>query len=430
MRVLFTLFPSTAHLYPVIPLAWALQSAGHEVVVATHEGAVEPDLIGNITAAGLTALSLGSKDELPAALRPHSGDVKPDRPTLALDPEDPDENAWRVTRGILGGLFSLYYPVDPGPDGRRPVVDNLVDFARAWRPDLVLWDPLALHGPIAARACGAAHARVLWGADNIALIRSRSRAEAAEAADGPSGDPWVAWLEPLLERYGLEYSEEMLLGRFSLDLTPSRMGRRQDLTYVPVRRVPYNGATALPRWLHTPPERPRAVLTLGMSRRKIFGKYSGFPLREFFDSVADLDLELVATLNGEQLAAVGTVPDNVRTVEYVPLNQLLPSSSAIIHHGGGGTFAAAVAFRVPQLVVPLPMWDEMVTARYVVSRGAGLSIPPDGFDVTTAHRELVRLLEEPVFRDGARALHEDMLAAPAPKDIVPLLERLTAEHRG
>lgn len=153
-------------------------------------------------------------------------------------------------------------------------------------------------------------------------------------------------------------------------------------------------------------------------------------MREFFDSVAGLDLELVATLNSEQLTAVGTLPDNVRAIEYVPLNQLLPTSSAIIHHGGGGTFAAAVAFKVPQLVAPLPMWDEMVTARYVARRGAGLIADPAAIDVDSVGKDLVRLVEEPSFQLGAQGLYEDMLAAPAPKDVVPVLERLTAEHRG
>lgn len=429
MRVLFTIFPATAHLYPVVPLAWALQSAGHEVVVASPEGVVDPNVVGNIAAAGLTGLSLGGKEELTASLRPFISDMNPqNRPTLALDPED--DSAWRRARATLTGMFNLYYPPAATEGGRRPVVDNLVDFARAWRPDLVLWDPLAPYAPVAARACGAAHARLLWGMDNIALMRSKTLEELRNGTSDVEVDPLEAWLRPMLERYDLDFTEETILGQWSMDLTQSRMRHQLDLTYIPVRRVPFNGATQLPAWLHSRPERPRAVLTLGVSRRLLFGKYSGFPMREFFDSVSGLDMELVATLNSQQLAAVGTIPDNVRTVEYVPLNQLLPTSSAIIHHGGGGTFSAAVAFKVPQLVVAVPMWDEMVTARYVVKRGAGLSVETSTFDVDSLHKQLLRLLEEPSFQLGARDLYEDMLAAPAPKDIIPLLERLTAEHRG
>ncbi|MEV7996347.1 nucleotide disphospho-sugar-binding domain-containing protein [Streptomyces sp. NPDC086077] len=428
MRVLFTIFPTSAHLYPAIPLAWALQSAGHEVVVASPEGVVDPKVIANITSAGLTGVSLGGKEELTASLGPLIAAAGPDRPTLALDPDD--DNAWRTARAVLAGMFHAYYPPPSAEGGRRPILDTLVEFAEAWRPDLVLWDPLAPTGAVAAQVCGAAHARLLFGMDNIGLIRARTRQELADPASGPTEDPWMPWLGPVLERYGLDFTEETLVGQWTLDLTQSRMRHPLDLTYVPVRRIPYNGAAALPQWLHARPERPRAVLTLGVSRRLLAGRHSGFPMREFFDSVSGLDLELVATLNSEQLSAVGTLPDNVRAMDYVPLTQVLPTSSAIIHHGGGGTFATAVAFKVPQFVVPLPMWDEMVTARYVVSRGAGLAADPAAIDVDSLHKDLVRLLEDPSFQLGARGLYEDMLAAPAPKDVIPVLERLTAEHRG
>ena len=430
MRVLFTIFPATAHLYPVVPLAWALQSAGHEVVVASHAGVVDPGVIDNIAAAGLTAVPLGTPDELPEALGPHTGDAEPDRPSLGFDAFEPEETgSWRTTRAILTGMFRLHYPEPSEPGARRPELDNRVDFARAWRPDLVLWDPLMFPAPVAARVSGAAHARLLWGMDNIGVIHERTKRELADPASELTEHPWLSWFGPVLERHGLEFGDEMLLGQWTLDLTQSRMQAPLDQTRIPVRRVPYTGAGRLPGWLHTRPGRPRAVLSLGVSRRKIFGKYSGFPLREFFASVSELDIEVVATLNSQQLDAAGTLPGNVRALEYVPLNQVLPTASAIVHHGGGGTFSSAVAHRVPQLVMPLVMWDEMVTARYVRDMGAGLVADPDALDVAEMHKQLVRLLEDPSFQLGARRLHDEMLAAPAPKEIVPLLERLTAERR-
>ncbi|MEU3984560.1 activator-dependent family glycosyltransferase [Streptomyces sp. NPDC026672] len=430
MRVLFTIFPATAHLYPVVPLAWALQSAGHEVVVASHAGVVDPEVIANISAAGLTAIPLGTSEELPRALGIHTGEIKPDRPSLGFDSGEPYETeGWRTARAIFTGMFRLHYPEPEEPGGRRPVLDNLIDFARAWQPDLVLWDPLMFPAPIAARVSGAAHARLVWGTDNVGVIHERTKRELADPDSELTEHPWLSWFGPLLERYGLEFSDEMLLGQWTLDLTQSRMRQPLDVTHVPVRRVPYTGAASLPAWLHGRPERPRVVLTLGVSRRKIFGKYTGFPMREFFESVSALDIEVVATLDSMQLATVGALPDNVRAVEYVPLNQVLPTSAAVIHHGGGGTFAAAVAFQVPQLVVPLVMWDEMLTARYVEETGAGLVADPEAMDVPTLHKQLVQLLEDPSFAVGTRRLYDGMLSAPAPNEVVPLLERLTAERR-
>ena len=56
MRVLIVTFPWKTHLFHLVPLAWSLRTAGHEVRVAT-----EPDLLGAVTGAGLTADSLDTK---------------------------------------------------------------------------------------------------------------------------------------------------------------------------------------------------------------------------------------------------------------------------------------------------------------------------------------------------------------------------------
>jgi UDP:flavonoid glycosyltransferase YjiC (YdhE family) len=38
MRVLFTLFPGTGHVHPLVPFARALQTAGHDVAFASAAG--------------------------------------------------------------------------------------------------------------------------------------------------------------------------------------------------------------------------------------------------------------------------------------------------------------------------------------------------------------------------------------------------------
>ncbi len=35
MRVLFVSLPGVAHVFPAVPLAWALRVAGHDVIMAT-----------------------------------------------------------------------------------------------------------------------------------------------------------------------------------------------------------------------------------------------------------------------------------------------------------------------------------------------------------------------------------------------------------
>ncbi|BFU42698.1 activator-dependent family glycosyltransferase [Krasilnikovia sp. MM14-A1004] len=414
MRILFSIFPAAAHLYPITPLAWALQAAGHEVRVATS-----PNIAPVIEAAGLTAVAVG-----PPVLLATAEEERLERPTDVLVVDHADPEGWRTVARYLTGLFLRTYP-EPG-DGTASMVEDLVGFARSWQPDLVVWDTLNPIGVVAAKAVGAAHGRLLWGLDNVAWLNRRFREQpGAQKYD----DPMVGWLEPLLQRYGGEYDDEAVTGQFTLDLVPPRMRLPLDLRHIPLRRVAYSGGASLPDWLREPPQRPRVCLTLGVSSRTVYNKYRGFPLAELFEHVADLDVELVATLNAAQLAEVRKVPDNVRTIDFVPLRLLLPTCAAIVHHGGGGTTAAAVEQRVPQLIVPVPKWDEKITAQYVVDRGAGIAMSGQDFSMVEFRENLLRLLNEPGFRDGANRLHEDMTAMPSPVDTVPMLERLTARLR-
>ena len=57
MKVLFCAPSAFAHLIPLVPLAGALQGAGHEVRVATH-----PEMTGAVRAMGLTAAAAGEWD--------------------------------------------------------------------------------------------------------------------------------------------------------------------------------------------------------------------------------------------------------------------------------------------------------------------------------------------------------------------------------
>ncbi|WP_445330439.1 glycosyltransferase [Streptomyces sp. A475] len=146
------------------------------------------------------------------------------------------------------------------------------------------------------------------------------------------------------------------------------------------------------------------------------------------ETVGGLDAEVVATLNEAQLAGQH-VPDNVRTVDYLPLNQLLPSCSAIIHHGGGGTLAAAVAHQVPQLVLRDEGVEGPAYARYLTDRSAGLTLDHKEQSPQEMRARIQRVLQEPRFRAGADTLHADWLATPSPHDVVPVLEGLTARYR-
>lgn len=466
MRVLFAVYPSHAHFWPQVPCAWALQSAGHEVRVATHAR-----FAGSVTAAGLIPVGLGDPAADEARTRPDARAPSPPEEVahfadvLGLDREQREH--WIAFYQYLLNPISDYLRTD------LPYPGQLIDFARAWRPDLVIWDPTFACAPVAARLCGAAHARLFLGPDypRWSLDRLAERRDAVRAAGLPE-NPLLDLIRPLAEQYRVELDGELATGQWSIDAMPPGLALPAGGTRLPIRHVPFTGAEPFPEWLHRTPRRPRVALSLGEStRRYIKGDWGRIP--KLLAAVSELDIELVATVNSLQLEGVERIPDNVRTIDFVPLTQLLPTCTALIHHGGIGTFGAACAFRLPQIVcdtdesvmlrpvevdprtmtggtyrigyefgvseqvvetvttweLPAKKLEAAPTARYVVSRGAGARL--DHQRQSTA--EIASLIQDVVtgqsYRDGARAVYDSWLAMPSPAAVVPQLERLAAEHR-
>ncbi|MBY8870730.1 DUF1205 domain-containing protein [Micromonospora sp. PLK6-60] len=428
MRVLFVVWPGPAHLYPVIPLAWALQSAGHEVRIGSHHA-----MTAAITTQGLSAVALGDEAAPatgPGKEYPEAEWAKLERATetLALDPTQSDP--WEIFRHyLLPGVWD-FAPPGATPQESRPGVDDLVAFTRQWQPDLVVWDPCWPAAAVAAAACGAAHARLLYCQDYFAWTLDRYAEHPSLTIDD---HPLAEAVRPIAERYGVPVDTELLVGQWSLDLLPTGAGLPTTTRRVPVRCVFTPTQTVVPEWLYEPPQRPRVALSLGLSQREfIEGGWDYMP--SIMEAVADLDIEVVATLNAVQLADLDELPANVRAVDYLPLNQLLPSCAALIHHGGTGTFAAAANYQVPQLVTdlvaPVPMKYPVATATaaYVAARGAGLTLDIES-SPDTMRKQLALVLGEPSFQQGAKRIYEDLLAMPSPADLVPVVERLAAQHR-
>ncbi|MFE1165781.1 nucleotide disphospho-sugar-binding domain-containing protein [Nocardiopsis sp. NPDC058789] len=442
MRVVFCLWPNAAHLYPLVPLAWALQSAGHEVRVVSHH-----TLQASTVAVGLPAVSVGSPDMIPMG----PGNPYPEERgrlaelTEVLAPTGGERDPWDVfTHFMLPSIWD-FSPVEPAEEERFRAVDDLVAFAKDWKPDLVLWDPCFPIGAVAAVASGAAHARLLWGQDYFGWSRNLVRSRRSDAPGITAEEPLAAALAPSARRHGVEVDEDLLLGQWTLDPLPEAMRLPTGVPAVPVRWVPYAGQTPVPEWLRQETGRPRIALSLGLSQR-MFLKGGWGHVPALLEALGGLDVDVVATLDATQLDG-SDIPSNVRTVDYLPLNQLLPACDAIIHHGGVGTFAAAAALGIPQLItdsdddhgVTAAAGEGMeaskhvessITAGYVTSRGAGLRLDHRTQTVEDIRESLRRVLKDPAFHKGAARVRSEILASPAPPAVVSALEELAALHKG
>ncbi|MFG3442563.1 activator-dependent family glycosyltransferase [Nonomuraea sp. NPDC047897] len=418
MRVLITTYSDASHLLGMVPLGWALRTAGHEVRVAS-----QPRLTDAIAATGLTAVPVGTDHRFFETLAAGGGQ-DPAGEEFDLTEERPERLTWEAMRDGYAEIVPWWWSMV-----NKTMIDDLAAFCRWWRPDLVIWEPITFAGPLSARASGAAHARFLWSLDFFARMRARFLRLTAARPPGDRQDPLALWLGARARRLGVDFSEDLVSGQFTIDHTPMslRLEPVAGVRTLPVRYVPYNGRAVVPGWLRDPPERPRVCVSLGISAAEWYGGYV-VPVREVLDSLAGLDAEIVLTVGEEQATRLGPVPANTRVTGYVPLHALMPTCTAMINHGGPGTVFTGLAHGVPQLVLP-NQFDAPALAANLAARRAGLTLPAAEVTGPLVRDLLARLLEEPAFRDGAGELRREMLAMPAPNQVVPVLEELAERHR-
>lgn len=421
MRVLFVTIAERSHLYCMTPLAWALRTAGHEVRVAGN-----PSMSALITGAGLTAVPLGEdlgRAEVMAAIQAENRESQ-ELESRNWSETDPAKLTWEH-------LLDLYGPYAwAGLGGyNNAIVGELVEYARSWQPDLVVWDPLACSGAIAAKAIGAAHVRSLWSADVWCAMRPTFLRTMAEQPPEDREDPLAEWLTSVAEPMGVEFGEDLVTGHGTLDPLPALLALPTDANRIPIRFIPHNGPAVVPDWLRTPPERQRVCLTLGASNTESYGgDFVSIP--DILAELADVDVEVVAALVPAQREQLKTLPDNVRVVESIALHTLLPTCSAIIHHGGFGSYGTALTLGVPQLIVSTLVSDHEFRGRELERHGAGVFLRTNRTTASEIKRNLVAILaEDSDYPRQAARLRDEALSNPSPNDVVTDLEKLVATHR-
>lgn len=417
MRVVFCSLAVRSHLFNMVPLAWAFRAAGHEVRVVAS-----PALTDDVTAAGLTAVPVGADVDL-ADFMTHAGyDVARYVARFGQDELDPDRMSWEDLWGIQTVLTPTFWSL-LSPES---LVDGLITFCRSWRPDLVVWDPGTFAAPIAAAVTGTPHARILWGPDVLTPARNAFRRCLDEQPPEHRDDPLAEWMASSLRHHGgpdRTFDETMVLGHWTIDPMPPALRLDSGVRTVGMRFVGYNGPAVVPDWVVDEPARPRVCLTLGASSRE--HGVAQTSVQDLLHAVGEIDAEIVATFDEEQMAGVDTVPDNVRAVSFVPIHALLPTCAAIVHHGGSGTWGNAAIHGVPQVIFP-DGWDVEIRATRTEARGAGIALPGSAPTAATVREAVTRVLDDPSYRDGAEQLRRDMLALPSPAEVVTICERLTA----
>jgi UDP:flavonoid glycosyltransferase YjiC (YdhE family) len=387
MRFLFTTIPGSGHFHPLVPTARALQRRGHDVVFAAS-----PTFAPAIEAAGFEAHPAG-----PAWLESLS---------------DP------VMQKILAGEFFVDLI-------RMDMVEGVIRAAEATGADAIVRGGAELGGLVAGA---------------ILDLPVASAAAAANKAYWPMMRPGIA---RAAAEHGLD-GERVTAEDFEvlrIDRTPPSLelpGYQAPSNEINVRPEPFDGGGELPKWFDDRGDRPLIYVTLGT----VFN--GNVPLfRLIADALADQPFEVVMALgDGIPRQALGEVAGNVRVGGFLPQAKVLERASAVVNHGGYNTVSAALGAGVPLFLLPMGA-DQPYNTERCITAGAALGViqpqpdgppsaapppftPPDAAVIRDGTR---RLLEEPAFREAARAIAAEIAAMPPAAYAAQRLEEAVLERQ-
>ena len=105
-------------------------------------------------------------------------------------------------------------------------------------------------------------------------------------------------------------------------------------------------------------------------------------------------------------------------------------AAAVVGHGGFGTTMAALASGVPQVVLPLFSFDQAINAERVAAVNAGIHLTGGLGAIDELPGALRRVLDDPGFRKGARAIAAEISSLQDITECLPILEQLANASTG
>ena len=364
---------SSGHLLPMVPLAFALRDAGHDVAIASADRRDE------VASLGVAYFEVG----VPMA------EVLERRKSVFPEwPWGPD----------LDHVYMLVFTHLNAPDAARDLLVAIDEF----RPDLVVHEFCEFGAPIAAAKRG------------VPCVTHALGLPMHEALMAEAGRQ----IAPLWESFGLH---------------APRYGGMGDLLYIdpcPMSLDPGDGpscervaiALSKPRELTVPRSRPLVYVTLGTSAA--FNRAGGL-WQTVLTAVGDLDVDVLATIGrANDPSTLGELPSNVVVEQWRDQDEVLSSCAAVVCHGGAGTMLGALAHGVPVLMIPHGA-DQFRNGHAVERAHAGITCDPSGAPAVRAG--VLARLTDPSSSEGARRVAAEINAMPVPGEVVTVLERLASQ---
>ena len=321
---------------------------------------------------------------------------------------DATQRNWADIRGLAPQDRAAYsFPHMFGAWAAPAMAAQLLPLAGAWRPDVLVHEAAELSSPLVGAVLGVptvTHA--FGGAVPPAFVtEAGSRLEYLWAEHGLALPPYAG-----------------CFGSVYLDICPPSVqpiDHAHITTRQPLRPVPWTGGQAaeLPPYLQRD-DRPLVYLTFGTVNNH------APVLRPAIEALAELPVRVLATIGPDGDAdALGTQPPHVSIQHWVPQSQVLEHCDVVASHAGSGTFLGALTAGLPQLCLPQAA-DQFRNATAGVRRGAAIALDPDMATGQTVAAAVLRLLQEPPFRETAGQVASEIAAMPSPADVVDVLSAL------
>ncbi|HVE45661.1 MAG TPA: glycosyltransferase [Acidimicrobiales bacterium] len=409
MRVLCTCLPEFGHFHPLVPVAQALENAGHTVAFATAGEFCE-----RIERAGF--------DAFPAGLSFHQqmDEARRCYPQEAALPPGPDRFASFVPR-MLAGVAAPARAKD------------LLAIVSGFRPDVVLHGEAEFGGPLVAELAG-----LPYVGQSLSVLRPLEMARLAgdTLARACRDRGWNIDVGPFGGLYRYLYLDVCPPGLQSAEISAVAVAHRADAEGKPLaqrsassgdtrksRDHPYDGTEgeAPPAWVKELDDRPTIYVTLGTIND------DPALYRVILDGLRDEPVNVVVTVGGTgDPASLDPGLPNVYVERYIPQSLLLPHCSIVVNHAG--SILPPLGHALPMLMVP-GKGNEFHNAEACMRAGIGRVVARQEATAETVRREVRILLEDESYRNLSRNVASEIAAMPGAEHAARLVERLAEDGR-
>jgi UDP:flavonoid glycosyltransferase YjiC (YdhE family) len=387
VRVLCATTANDGHFGPILPFARAFAEAGHEVRVAapaSYAGAVER-----------AGFSHEPFKDAPAEV---IGPLMASLPSMDFEEADA-----LVVRDVFARIDAQA--------GLPAVVETI----ERWRPELVLRESAELASLAAAERAGVPHVHVCIGMHEVATRFAEAIAEPLEELERLAALP-DGHLAGALDAEPVLSQVPQVLDH-SIGTVPTA-GDGFLRFHEPPRPAGQHG---LPDWAER--DAPLVYVTFG-SVTGALPPFAGV-FRAALDALADLNARVLMTVGrAVDPDGLGPLPSNAYVAQWLPQDAVLAQAAVMLGHGGFGTTTGALIAGVPQAVVPLFSFDQLVNGDHAAAVGAGVAVPRGPEHVAVAGAEIPRLLADPAYAAAAGRIAAAFAELPRPAEAVPVLAGL------